>query len=98
MTESKLDGHYLPYMFYDKRVHILYIYGSKQHSLQVVELSQWTQTAVQIVPNLPAPVMGARFTVFEACGPAGWLALLLTKAGGRDQSRSNNFKQESLDL
>ena len=25
--------------------------------------------------------MGARFTVFLACGPAGWLALLLTKAG-----------------
>ena len=28
--------------------------------------------------------MGARFTVFWACqpcGPAGWLALLLTKAG-----------------
>ena len=29
----------------------------------------------------PPPVMGARFTVFWACGPAGWLALLLTKAG-----------------
>ena len=32
----------------------------------------------------PPPAMGARFTVFEACrpcGPAGWLALLLTKAG-----------------
>ena len=31
----------------------------------------------------PAPAMGARFTVFWACrpcGPAGWLALLLTKA------------------
>ena len=30
------------------------------------------------------PAMGARFTVFWACrpcGPAGWLALLLTKAG-----------------
>ena len=48
------------------------------------------------------PAMGARFTVFWACrpcGPAGWLALLLTKAGGcRDQSRSDNSKQESLDL
>ena len=31
--------------------------------------------------TLPRPAMGARFTVFWACGPAGWLALLLTKAG-----------------
>ena len=29
----------------------------------------------------PPPAMGARLTVFWACGPAGWLALLLTKAG-----------------
>ena len=32
----------------------------------------------------PPPAMGARFTVFWACrpcGPDGWLALLLTKAG-----------------
>ena len=29
----------------------------------------------------PPPAMGDRFTVFGACGPAGWLALLLTKAG-----------------
>ena len=32
----------------------------------------------------PPPAMGARFTVFLACrpcGPAGWLALLLTKVG-----------------
>ena len=32
----------------------------------------------------PPPAMGARCTVFWACrpcGPAGWLALLLTKAG-----------------
>ena len=50
--------------------------GSKRHSLQAVELSQWFQAAVQTVSNLPA-----RFTVFWACGPAGWLALLLTKAG-----------------
>ena len=49
----------------------------KRHSLQAVELSQRTQAAVQILSNL-------RFTVFWACrpcGPAGWLALLLTKAG-----------------
>ena len=34
--------------------------------------------------NLPAPAMVARFTVFLACRPcghAGWLVLLLTKAG-----------------
>ena len=32
----------------------------------------------------PPPAIGARFTVFWACrpcGPTGWLALLLTKAG-----------------
>ena len=60
------------------------IYSSKRHSLQAVELSQRTQSAVQIVSNHPRPAMGARFTVFWACqpyGPAGWLALLLTKAG-----------------
>ena len=58
--------------------------GSKRHSLQAVELSQRTHAAVQIVSNLPAPSNGARFTVFwpcRPCGPAGWLALLLTKAG-----------------
>ena len=58
--------------------------GSKRHNLQAVELSQRIQAAVQIVSNLPAPSNGARFTVFWACrscGPAGWLALLLTKAG-----------------
>ena len=32
--------------------------GSKRHSLQVVELSQRTQAAVQIVSNLPAPNNG----------------------------------------
>ena len=54
---------------------------SKRHSLQAVEQSQQTQAAVQIVSNLPDPRNGARFTVFWACGPAGWLSLLLTKAG-----------------
>ena len=29
--------------------------GSKRHSIQAVKLSQRNQTAVQIVPNLPAP-------------------------------------------
>ena len=32
--------------------------GSKRHSLQAVELSQRSQTAVQIVSNLPAPSNG----------------------------------------
>ena len=34
------------------------MYGSKRHSLQAVELSQWFQAAVQIVSNLPAPSNG----------------------------------------
>ena len=58
--------------------------GSKRHSLQAVELSQRTQAAVQIVSNLPAPSNGGPIYRFWACrpsGPAGWLALLLTKAG-----------------
>ena len=57
--------------------------SSKRHSLQAAELSQRTQI-VQIVSNLPVPSNGARLTVFWACrpcGPTGWLALLLTKAG-----------------
>ena len=61
------------------RIGIMMYKYTKRHSLQAVELSQWFQAAVQIVSNLPA-----RFTVFWACrpcGPAGWLALLLTKAG-----------------
>ena len=49
--------------------------GSKRHSLQAVELSQRTQAAVQIVLNLPV------FWACRPCGPAGWLAMLLTKAG-----------------
>ena len=57
---------------------------SKRHNLQAVELSQWFQSAVQIVSNLPAPSNGGpiyRFLACRPCGPAGWLALLLTKAG-----------------
>ena len=53
----------------------------KRHSLQAVELSQ---TAVQIVSNLPGPSNGGpiyRFWASRPCGPAGWQALLLTKAG-----------------
>ena len=59
----------------------MYSRGSKRHSLQAVELSQWTQAAVQIVSNLPAPSNGGpiyRFWACRPCGPAGWL---LTKAG-----------------
>ena len=50
-------------------------------SLQAVELSQRTKTAVRIVSNLPAPSNVGPIYRFWACGPAGWLALLLTKAG-----------------
>ena len=70
----------------------------KLHILQAVELPQRTQAAVQIVSNPPAPSNGGpiyRFWACRPCGPDGWLALLLTKAG---QSRSNTFKQTSLDL
>ena len=42
------------------------IKGYKRHSLQTVKLSQWTQTAVQIVLNLPN---------------LPFFAMLLTKAG-----------------
>ena len=37
---------------------MMMINKSKRHSLQVVELSQRSQTAVQIVSNLPAPTNG----------------------------------------
>ena len=53
------------------------------NSLQAVELSQ---TAVQIVSNLPSRSNGGLIYCFwrkkiSPCGPAGWLALILTKAG-----------------
>ena len=51
--------------------------GSKRHGLQAVEMSQRTRAAVQIVSNLP----DLSFCACRPCGPAGWLALLLTKAG-----------------
>ena len=37
---------------------VIKVHGSKRHSLQAVELSQWFQAAVQIVSNLPAPSNG----------------------------------------
>ena len=49
-----------------------------------VELSQRTQAAVQIMSNLPAPSNGCpiyRFLGMPAMRTAGWLALLLPKAG-----------------
>ena len=51
---------------------------SKRNSLQAVELSQRPQTAVQIVSN---PIYRVFLGASQPCGPAGWLALLLTKAG-----------------
>ena len=58
--------------------------GSKRHSLQAVELSQQTQAAVKIVSNFSAPSNGGpiyRFWACWPCGSAGWLVLVLTKAG-----------------
>ena len=67
--------------------------GSKRHSLQMAPndttYKRWScHSGLKLLcklcrTSLP-PAMGARFTVFWACrprGPAGWLALLLTKAG-----------------
>ena len=51
---------------------------------QAVGLSRRLQTTVQIVSKHPTHSNGARFTVLGAsrkCGPAGWLTLLLIKAG-----------------
>ena len=45
--------------------------GSKRHSLQAGELSQWTQAAVQIVSNLPAPSNGSPIYRFWGM-PAMW--------------------------
>ena len=45
------------------------VVGSKRHSLQAVELSQWTQAAVQIVSNLPAPNNGG--PIYRFFGHAG---------------------------
>ena len=49
----------------------------------------------------PPPAMGARFAVFWACrpcGPAGWLALLLTKAGDVETNPGPTTLNKSLDL
>ena len=57
-------------------------FGSKRHRLQAVELSQRSQTAVQIVSKPPIPSNGGPIYHFWAsgpCGPDGWLALLLIK-------------------
>ena len=51
-------------------------HGSKRHRLQVVELSQQTRTAVQIVSNPPAPSNGGpiyRFLGMPAMR-ARWMA------------------------
>ena len=54
------------------------------------------------VETLPPPAMGARFTVFWACrpcGPAGWLALLLTKAGDVETNPGpTTLNKTSLDV
>ena len=75
--------------------------GSKRHSLQAVELSQRTQAAVQIVSNLSAPSNGGpiyRFWACRPCGPAGWLALLLTTAGDVETNPGLNKKVWICDI
>ena len=65
---------------YDTSVHL----GSKRHSLQAVEMSPRLQTDVQFVSKPPAPRNGGpiyRSWANRTCGLAGWLALLLMKAG-----------------
>ena len=64
--------------------------GSKRHSLQAVELSQWFQAAVgPIYRFLGMSAMRTRWMAGAAAHKSGLC---------RDQSRSDNFKQESLDL
>ena len=48
--------------------------GSKQHSLQAVELSQWLQTAVEIVSNLPPQQWEPDLPFFGQTGHADTLA------------------------
>ena len=52
-----IDPQDVPHLF-DDTAHPKCHSGSKRHSLQAVELSQWFQAAVQIVANLPAPSIG----------------------------------------
>ena len=68
--------------------------GSKRHSLQAVELSQRIQAAVQIVSNLPAPSNGG--PIYRFWGMPTMRTRCCSQK--RDQSRSDNFKQENLDL
>ena len=76
--------------------------GSKRHSLQAVELSQRNQAAVQIVSNLHAPSNGGpiyRFLGMPAMRTRCMAGAVAHKSGRcQDQSRSDNSKQESLDL
>ena len=69
------------------------------YRLQAVELSQ---TAVQIVSNLPAHSNGVWFTIFwgKPAMRTRWMAGTTPHKSGwcRDQSRSDNTKQTSLDL
>ena len=85
---SSLDDHIYEYWCWLQR-----------HSLQAVELSQRTQAAVQIVSNLPAPSNGSPIYRFLALRTR-WMAGAVAHKSGlcRDQSRSDNSKQESLDL
>ena len=55
--------------------------GFKRHTLQAVELSQRLHTTVQIVSKPPALSNGGPIYLGGGGLSAGWLALLLIKAG-----------------
>ena len=59
--------------------------GSKRHSLHAVELSLRSgKPCAKLCRPLPLPAMWARLPFSWGglpCGPAGWLAMLLIKAG-----------------
>ena len=68
----------------DTTMMMIWILGSKRHIQHVVELSQRSQTVVQIVLNFPVPSNSGLTYLFWAsrpCGPDGWWVLPLTKPG-----------------
>ena len=72
-TLSTLSSDHLPILIRLQMKTTTTTCGSKRHS--------GLKLLCKLCRTSPPPAMGARFTVFWAFGPAGWLALLLTKAG-----------------
>ena len=70
-------------------VDLLSAWGIAQQDVSPLTYKRWIchselMRLCKLCRTSPPPAIGARFTVFWACrpcGPAGWLALLLTKAG-----------------